>query len=92
MKKQIQRVSLVQNAKMIAVLYLVMSLPVLLVVWAFGSMMGGPAGVSTLAMVVFPLAYALSGFIFTLIGALLYNMVASMVGGFEFTTKEVSAG
>jgi hypothetical protein len=90
MKKQIQSVSLVQNAKMVAALYLVISLPLLLIFWAFGTMMG-QAGMSTAMLVVFPVIYALSGFVFALIGAWIYNLVASMLGGFEFTTKEVGA-
>lgn len=91
MKKQIQRVSVVQNAKMMAALYLVLSLPMVAVFLAFQSV-PGMGGVSVVGIIVFPLAYAASGFVFTLIGAWIYNLVASMVGGFEFTTREVKAG
>ena len=91
MKKQIERVSVMQNAKMVAVLYLVLSVPALAIFYGFAAMTGQGA-LSVVAMVVFPLAYGVSGFVTTLIGAWLYNLVASLVGGFEFTTKEVSAG
>jgi hypothetical protein len=39
-----------------------------------------------------PVLYLVIGFIFTLIGSWVYNLVAGQVGGFEFTTAEVSAG
>jgi predicted Co/Zn/Cd cation transporter (cation efflux family) len=90
MKKRIEQISLVQNAKVVAVLYLLLSLPVLVILWVAAAFTGHGI-VSGVALVVFPLLYALSGFVFTLIGAWIYNVVASMVGGFEFTTKEVSA-
>lgn len=88
MKKQIQRVSPMQNAKMMAALYLVMSLPVLAILGAFAAATG-QAGFTAVMLVAFPLGYALGGFLFTLIGAWLYNLVAALVGGFEFTTREV---
>ena len=89
MTKQIQRVSLVQNAKTMSVLYLVLSAPMVAILLAVASVTG-QAGMYVAAMMAFPLLYAASGFVFTLIGAWIYNLVASMVGGFEFTTKEVS--
>ncbi len=91
MKKRIKSVSLVQNAKMMAALYLMLSLPVLLIMLAFGGMMNQP-GLTVISSVVFVAAYVLSGFVFTLIGGWLYNLVAGMVGGFEFTTAEVTQG
>jgi len=88
MKKRINSVSLVQNAKMMAALYLVLSLPMLAIMALAGSAMS-QAAMSLVMMVVFVIAYVVSGFVFTLIGAWVYNLVASMVGGFEFTTAEV---
>jgi hypothetical protein len=89
MKKRIKCVSLVQNAKMMAALYLVLSLPVLLIMLAAGSVVNH-AGMSVAAMIVFVIVYVASAFVFTLIGAWVYNLVASQVGGFEFTTGEVT--
>lgn len=40
-------------------------------------------------LLIAPVIYLVVGFIFTAIGALLYNLVASVIGGIEFTTKEV---
>ena len=91
MKKRIKSVSLVQNAKMMAFMYLLLSLPMLAIMAVAGSVMNQP-GLSLVAMVFFALAYVASGFVFTLIGAWVYNLVASLVGGFEFTTAEVKHG
>lgn len=91
MKKQIKRVSLVQNAKVVAVLYLILSLPVLAIMVAAGGMMN-QAAMSVAAMLLFVAVYVVSGFVFALIGGWVYNLVASQVGGFEFTTAEVTNG
>jgi hypothetical protein len=45
--------------------------------------MGIGALVGTAAIVVFPIFYGLIGFITTLIGAWLYNVLAGMVGGIQ---------
>lgn len=47
---------------------------------AFGAIMGIGA------IIFFPILYGVMGFVFSLIGALLYNLVAGMVGGVEFET------
>ena len=41
-------------------------------------------------LVLMPLLYTLIGFVFTLVGAWVYNVIAARIGGFEFTTVEVS--
>lgn len=86
MKKQITNVSPVQTAKVMAVLYLVISLPIVLLAMAF---MPSSMGVGKMMMLVFPVLYMVLGFIFTLIGAFIYNFVAGLVGGMEFTVTEV---
>jgi len=91
MKKRIKSVALVQNAKMMAVMYLLLSLPMLAIMAVAGGIMNQP-GLSLVSMVVFAVAYVASGFVFTLIGAWVYNLVAALVGGFEFTTAEVQHG
>jgi hypothetical protein len=91
MKKQIVRVSILQSAKVAAALYLVISIPMcllMLIPAMWGG--GGVAGVSVVMLIVMPLLYTAFGFVFTLIGAWVYNLVASHVGGFEFTTVEVA--
>lgn len=88
MKKQIVNVSAFQTAKVIAVLYLVLSIPFLAIMAIFMSFSHVP-GMGIGMLVIFPIMYAVIGFVFTLLGAWIYNMVASQVGGIEFTTKEV---
>ena len=88
MKKQIARVSILHNAKLMAVIYLVVSLP-LVALMTIPMLMQEGAGVSLLAIVLMPLLYTAFGFVFTLFGAWVYNGIAARVGGFEFTTVEV---
>ena len=91
MKKQIVRVSVLQSVKVAAALYLVISIPMCLLM-LIPAMLGhgGVAGYSIAMLIVMPVMYTVFGFIFTLIGAWVYNLVASHVGGFEFTTVEVA--
>lgn len=89
MKKQIVRVSVLQSAKVAAVLYLVISIPMCLLMLIPAMMGNGLGGVSVLMLIVMPVMYTVLGFIFTLVGAWIYNLVAAQVGGFEFTTAEV---
>ena len=50
-------------------------------------MPGVAAVVGVAAIVVFPLLYGLMGFVATLIGAWLYNVVAGIVGGIELDVQ-----
>lgn len=89
MKKQVVHVSVLQSSKVMAVLYLVLSLPMVLIM-AIPTMIAGGEGIS-LAMLIFaPILYTIFGFIFTALGAWICNLVAARIGGFEFTTTEVS--
>ena len=89
MKKQVISVSMFQTAKVMAALYFVISLP-FLVIMGLGMLFSSAPGMGFAMMLVFPILYAVFGFLFTLLGAWIYNMVASKMGGFEFTTVEVS--
>ncbi|MDB5933474.1 MAG: hypothetical protein JWQ01_818 [Massilia sp.] len=89
MKKQIVRVSVLQSAKVAAMLYLIISLPVAVLILLWTMMMGG--GLSIGMLIVMPVMYTVCGFVFAALGSWSYNFAASMVGGFEFTTAEVSA-
>ncbi len=91
MKKQVISVSILQNAKVMAALYLVISLPFTLLMIIPALMgQGQGAGFSLTMLVLMPLLYTLIGFVFTLVGAWVYNLVAARIGGFEFTTVEVA--
>jgi len=89
MKKQVVSVSILQNAKVMGALYLVISIPLTLFMTIPAILTQG-AGVSILAMILMPLLYTAFGFVFTLFGAWVYNLIAARIGGFEFTTAEVA--
>ena len=88
MKKQIIRVSPVQSAKVAAAMYFVFSIPLVLIM-ALVASVTGMGGQSMMTLIMLPILYVVFGFIFTAIGALLYNLVAGFVGGIEYTTVDV---
>lgn len=88
MRKQIVRISLLHNAKLMAVLYCIVSLPLVALVTIPMLMQEGVA-VSLFALILLPLLYTAFGFVLTLFGAWVYNRIAARIGGFEFTTVEV---
>lgn len=90
MKKQLVHVSKVQAAKVAAVIYLVISVPLVLIM-ILPMLFTDQPGMPIYIMLLMPLFYALFGFIFTFLAAWVYNMVASKIGGFEYTTIEVDA-
>ena len=90
MNKQIIHVAPLQSAKVMAVLYLILSIPFVALIWRIPNPMTG-ARPSLPILVDVPLGYMLGGFLFTLIGAWIYNLVAVGVGGFEYTTIDVTA-
>lgn len=86
MRKQITNISPLQTAKVFAVLYFVIALPFLLLMLV---MPGPKPPFFSGFLFAMPFFYALFGFLFTLLGAWVYNFVAKHVGGIEFTTQEV---
>jgi hypothetical protein len=85
---QIRSFSVHQTSMMIAVVYFVISLflvPFLLIP-IFTSPSPSPA---TYLMVLIPIPYAILGYIFTAIGCLIYNWLASKIGGIQVTTEEI---
>jgi hypothetical protein len=89
MKKQISRISPVQTAKVIALLYFVISLPFIALMSLFVALMPGVKPPMMGMMYALPFFYLIFGFIFTIVGAWIYNLVAKWVGGIEFTTTEI---
>jgi hypothetical protein len=88
MKKQITRISVVQTSKVVALLYAIMSL--LYTIIGVFMVVFGSHKVKMLGMVyVFmPILMLALGFLLTLLGCWLYNVVAKWVGGIEFTVEE----
>lgn len=85
MKKQIINISPIQTAKVFAVLYFVLSLPLVgFMAISFSFAPGPKPGFGFL--ILFPFIYLIFGFIFTALGAWVYNLVAKWVGGIEYTS------
>lgn len=92
MKKQIVQVSGMQCAKVAAALYLVISIPFCLLMLIPVMMAPVPApGFSVAMLILMPVFYTVFGFVFTLVCAWVYNLLAKRIGGFEFTTVEIAA-
>ena len=90
MKKQIVHVSVLQTSKVAAALYFVMSIPLVLIMMIPVMLASGSVpGVSVGMLIIFPIIYLIFGFIFTAVAAWIYNLVAKVVGGFEFSVNEV---
>lgn len=89
MKKQIVQVSILQSAKVMAALYFVISIPFALLMMIPAMLSPTPSiGIGMLIMM--PIFYTIFGFLFSLLGAWIYNLVAARIGGFEFQTMEVA--
>jgi hypothetical protein len=89
LKKQITRVSPMQSAKVVAVMYLVVTIPfvvLFLIVALIGPRAHNPG---TILLIAVPVIYALFGFFSTALIAAIYNFVAKRIGGIEFTTAEM---
>jgi len=88
---RIRRFGILQTAKLMAVMYFLLSavfvVPVALILMATGVFHGGEDALGGLiggiGMIFIPFIYALLGFIFVAIGCAIYNVVASWVGGIE---------
>lgn len=88
MKKQILSFSPLQTAKVFALLYFVMSIP--LIGFMSISFALSPAPTPGMGfLVAMPFFYLIFGFVFTAIGALIYNLVAKWVGGIEYTSTAI---
>jgi hypothetical protein len=89
MKTQIIHISKLQTAKVMAVLYLVISLPLTLFMFLPSLFTHQPVQWGVIWWL--PLFYTIFGFVFTFLGAWIYNGVAGWIGGIEFTVSERAA-
>ena len=89
MNVQITRFSLFQTAKVIGAIYFVGACvgAVLFFLMSLASPANRPP-YGLVFIVLAPFIYALLGFVFTFVLAWVYNLVAKVVGGIEFTTTE----
>ena len=88
MKKQIINIAPFQTAKVFALLYFILSIPLVGLISA--SFLLSPAPVRPPMGILFamPFFYLIFGFIFTALGAWVYNLASSWVGGIEYTSNE----
>jgi len=82
-KTQLVSISKLQTSKVMAALYLVMSIPLVLIMAV--STAFSPEPMPGWLLILLPLVYAVTGFVFTFFGAWIYNGIAGAIGGVEFT-------
>jgi hypothetical protein len=99
--QQIRSIGIVSTARIMAVVYALMSLlfmPFLLLAGLAGALTGDStvAGLGLAAVVVLivllPVMYGLIGFLAGAIGAFIYNLAARWTGGIEISLSEPGAG
>jgi len=86
-KQQIIHVGKLQAVKVAAVLYLILSIPLAAAMVFAPANEGGGFGWGMFLFVV--VGYVLAGAIISFLGAWIYNGVARLIGGIEFTVVEV---
>jgi hypothetical protein len=89
MQQQIVHIAPFQNAKVMACLYFVVTIPFVILFALFSMFAPGGRSFGIVYMIFAPFLYALGAFVFSIIGAWIYNFVAKFVGGFEYTSNEV---
>ncbi len=89
MKKTITSIDPLSAAKVMALLYFIISIPLVLIMAVVSMFTPGENHGGIAMIIIIPIFYAVFGFIFTLIGAWLYNVIARMVGGIQYTSEEV---
>jgi hypothetical protein len=89
MRKQLVAVSARQTAKVIALLWFAFTLPFVAIMCIAISFSSAPQKPPIGFLFLMPVLYAVFGYLFTLFGAWLYNLVAKYTGGIEFTTIQV---
>lgn len=90
MRQQVSHISVHQTAKVLAIIYGVLGLIFSPLIYLASRTTPEEAMPLWLALL-FPLLYAVFGYIATAIGAAVYNAVAARIGGVEVTLTEPSA-
>ena len=89
MKKQLIRVSVLQSSKIVTALYFLMGFIYTLVgipMLIFG---GQQIRIMAIVYILMPIVMAAIGFIFFVIFAAIYNILAKFLGGFEVEVKNI---
>jgi len=91
MRTQIKRISIMQTSKVVAIIYPIFGLiHTMIGIW----MLTSPEQPNWLGILFhfIPIILGILGFVFSVIGCLLYNLIASKVGGVEFILEDVESG
>ena len=89
MRKRITRISPWQLGKVLAVLYAIFSIPIALVMGVAASFQPPGRSLPWAMIVAIPIFYVVFGFLFSALGAWLYNLVAKWTGGVEYEAQEM---
>lgn len=85
---RVKKFGVLQTAKVVAIIYVLVSLVIFLPFAMVGSMISEEffpefADFGAVALLMIPIMYGIIGFVFTAIGCVVYNMIASFTGGIE---------
>ncbi|SMD38325.1 hypothetical protein SAMN04488029_3746 [Reichenbachiella faecimaris] len=85
---RVKKFGVLQTAKVAAIIYVFISLIIILPFAMLGSMVSEEffpelADFGVVALLMVPIMYGVIGFIFTAIGCVIYNLIASFTGGIE---------
>jgi len=92
MKKRLTHVSPLRCGIVLGILYAIISLvflPLFLLVAVFGKGGLGQSIASWVLILLLPVLYGVLGFIFGVIAAAMYNLIAKWTGGLEFEVTDV---
>lgn len=89
MKKQLIRISVLQSSKIMTALYVLMGFIYTLIGIPMAIFGRGPLRIIGIFYIFAPILAGIFGFIFFVIFAGIYNLLASWLGGFEFEVKNV---
>jgi hypothetical protein len=90
MKKQIVRISVLQSSKIVTLLYTLLGFLYTLI--GIPMIIFGNSQIQIMGIVYLfgPVFMGILGFIFFVIAAAIYNLLAGLVGGFEFEFRDVA--
>jgi hypothetical protein len=86
MKHRIAHVSVHQTSKVLALVYGVLGFVFVPLLW-IASVVDPTNAIPFVYALLFPVLYAVFGYIFTAISVALYNLIAGLTGGIEITLR-----
>ena len=89
MKKQMIRISVLQSSKVMTALYVLMGFIYTLIGIPMIIFGGQQVQIMGIIYVLMPVIMGIVGFIFFVIFAAIYNLLAKWLGGFEFEIKNI---